>query len=217
MIEVLLYNQAGQQISKIQIDESLFGGEIHHRLLRDVVIMYEANQRQGTASTKTRSMVKGSSRKPWRQKHTGRARAGSIRSPIWRHGGIIFGPHPRSYAYTMPKQIKQRALDSALLSKFKDQETMVLDTLPNLERPRTKEIAQLLRKLEIKETCLIGIKDHNKVISYSARNLPGVLLKQARHFNAYEVLKYKRLLLTKDALDEMLIQRRNKPTKESVS
>lgn len=214
MIELPFYNQAGEKLDKIQVDGSFFGGEIRRRLLRDVIIMYEANQRRGTASTKRRSEVRGSSRKPWKQKHTGRARVGTIRSPIWRHGGIVFGPHPRDFGYDMPKRMKQQALDSALLSKFQDQETVVLDSPPKMERPRTKDIAQLLRKLEIKGTCLIGIKDQNKTLHYSVRNLPGILLKQTRNFNAYDVLKYKKLLLIKDALDEMITQRQDKYTKK---
>lgn len=214
MIELPFYNQAGEKLDKIQVDGDFFGGEISRRLLRDVIIMYEANQRRGTASTKRRSEVKGSSRKPWKQKKTGRARVGTIRSPIWRHGGIVFGPHPRDFGYDMPKRMKQKALDSALLSKFQDKETVVLDSAPKMERPRTKDIAQLLRKLEIKGTCLIGIKDQNKTLHYSVRNLPGVLLKQTKNFNAYDVLKYKRLLLVKDALDEMVTQRQTRYTKE---
>jgi len=214
MVDLVVYNQEGQKVDNVKVDASFFGGEIRLRLLRDVIIMYEANQRRGTASTKRRSEVKGSSRKPWKQKKTGRARVGTVRSPIWRHGGIIFGPHPRDFGYDMPKRMKQQALDSALLSKFQDQETVVLDSHPKMERPRTKDIAQLLRKLEIKGTCLIGIKDHNKTLHYSVRNLPGILLKQTKNFNAYEVLKYKKLLLTKDALDEMITQRQAKYTKE---
>lgn len=214
MIELPFYNQAGDKLDKIQVDGDFFGGEISRRLLRDVIIMYEANQRRGTASTKRRSEVKGSSRKPWKQKKTGRARVGTIRSPIWRHGGIVFGPHPRDFGYDMPKRMKQKALDSALLSKFQDKETVVLDSAPKMERPRTKDIAQLLRKLEIKGTCLIGIKDQNKTLHYSVRNLPGILLKQTKNFNAYDVLKYKRLLLVKDALDEMVTQRQTRYTKE---
>lgn len=214
MIELPFYNQAGEKLDKIQVDGDFFGGEISRRLLRDVIIMYEANQRRGTASTKRRSEVKGSSRKPWKQKKTGRARVGTIRSPIWRHGGIVFGPHPRDFGYDMPKRMKQKALDSALLSKFQDKETVVLDSAPKMERPRTKDIAQLLRKLEIKGTCLIGIKDQNKTLHYSVRNLPGILLKQTKNFNAYDVLKYKRLLLVKDALDEMVTQRQTRYTKE---
>lgn len=208
MIELPVYNKEGQEIDKFQVDEGLFGGKVRNTLLRDVVIMYENNQRQGTASTKTRNQVAGSNRKPWKQKHTGRARAGTIRSPIWRHGGIVFGPHPRDYSYTMPNKMKRGALDSALLSKFQDKETFIIDSL-TLDKPKTKEMAIVLKNIGIKETCLIGVKESNRTLHLSIRNLPKASMQPVKDFNAYDVLKYQRLLLTKEAL-QSLVQERQK-------
>lgn len=213
MIELPLYNQQGQAIDKININESLFGSEINKKLLRDVIIMYEASQRRGTASTKRRSEVSGSSRKPWRQKGTGRARVGTVRSPIWRHGGIVFGPHPRDYSYRLPKRMLRKALDSALLSKFQDKETTVVESI-KMEQPKTKEIMMLLKNIGIKRSCLIGIKNHNRTLHLSARNIPATLLLAVEDFNAYAVLKYKNLILTKEALEDLISRR--KTDKETI-
>lgn len=207
MIELPLYNKEGKEIDKVKVDEVSFGGAVHRRLLRDVIVMYEAAQHRGTASTKGRSEVKGSSRKPWRQKHTGRARVGTVRSPIWRHGGIVFGPKPRDFSFTLPKKMKRRALDSALLSKFQDKEAAVVEPF-TLEKPRTREIVGIIKNIGIKESCLIGIKDHNRTIHLSCRNIPRVLLLAIKDFNAYDVLKYKRLLLSQDALESLIKQRK---------
>lgn len=207
MIELPLYNQQGQPVDKINVDESLFGREIHKRLLRDVIIMYETNQRKGTASTKRRSEVRGSSRKPWRQKGTGRARVGTIRSPIWRHGGVIFGPHPRDYSYRLPKKMVRKALDSALLSKFQDKETSVVESV-KLEQPKTKEVKGLLNNIGIKGSCLIGIKNPDRTLHLSVRNIPATSLLSVQDFNAYTVLRHKNLLLTKEALDDLIARRK---------
>jgi len=207
MIEVPLYNKEGSKVDKINVDEAKLGGKVHLKVLRDAVIMYEACQRQGTVSTKGRSEVEGSSRKPWRQKHTGRARVGTIRSPLWRHGGIIFGPKPRDFSYRMPKKMLQRAVDSAILSKLTDNEAMVIDSL-NIEKPKTKEMVKLLKTLGIKSSCLIGIKDSSRALHLSTRNIPKVMLSSVKDFNAYMVLRHKNLILTKDALEEIMSRQR---------
>lgn len=207
MIELPLYNQQGQPVDKINVDESLFGRAVHKRLLRDVIIMYETNQRKGTASTKRRSEVRGSSRKPWRQKGTGRARVGTIRSPIWRHGGVVFGPHPRDYSYHLPKKMVRKALDSALLSKFQDKETSVVESV-KLEQPKTKEVKGLLNNIGIKGSCLIGIKSPDRTLHLSVRNIPSTSLLPVQDFNAYTVLRHKNLLLTKEALDDLIARRK---------
>ena len=206
MLELAVYNKEGKKVDKVKVDEALFGGKVRAKLLRDVIVMYEANQRSGTASTKRRSEVKGSSKKPWKQKGTGRARVGTVRSPIWRHGGIVFGPHPRDYSYSMPKKMKRSALNSALLSKFQDKETLVIDTL-TAEKAKTKEVVSVLKNIGIKETCLIGVKGEHRNLHISTRNIRGTLLKRVCDLNAYDVLKYQRLLLTKEALQSLMDQR----------
>ena len=206
MLELAVYNKEGKKVDKVKVDEALFGSKVRAKLLRDVIVMYEANQRSGTASTKRRSEVKGSSKKPWKQKGTGRARVGTARSPIWRHGGIVFGPHPRDYSYSMPKKMKRSALNSALLSKFQDKETLVIDTL-TAEKAKTKEVVSVLKNIGIKETCLIGVKGEHRNLHISTRNIRGTLLKRVCDLNAYDVLKYQRLLLTKEALQSLMDQR----------
>jgi large subunit ribosomal protein L4 len=203
MLEVSLYNKEGKELNKISVDEKRFqGGDVSPQVLRDAIVMYEACKRGGKANTKGRSEVEGSSRKPWQQKHTGRARVGTIRSPIWRHGGIIHGPKPHDFDYRMPKKMLKQALSLALISKLKDKETIVIESL-GVEKPKTKEMALLLKKLGVTKSCLIGIKEHNRALFLSARNLPNVSLMAVKDFNAYDVLKHRVLLLTKEALDEI--------------
>ncbi|MEK7821993.1 MAG: 50S ribosomal protein L4, partial [Planctomycetota bacterium] len=144
----------------------------------------------------------GSGRKPWAQKHTGRARAGTVRSPLWRKGGVVFGPKPRDYSYQIPKKAKKAALHSALLGKLLDGEVTVVDML-ELDAPRTKKMVQLLKTLGIHESCLVVAKDDNHVLWKSVRNIPGMALMPASQLNAYEVLKRKRLLITKDQLNSI--------------
>ncbi|MGR3310515.1 MAG: 50S ribosomal protein L4 [Candidatus Brocadiales bacterium] len=200
MMELPVYNNEGNEIEKVSLDEERLGGRIHKILLREAVIMYEANQRVGTACTKTRSEVSGGGRKPWLQKHTGRARAGSIRSPLWRGGGIVFGPKPRDYSYSIPKKAKKVALKSALLSRFVDNEVIVVDRL-DFDLPSTRKMAQLLSTLNVKGSCLIVIPERSETVWKSARNIPLVKVMIVSELNAYDVLKKDVLLMTKDALN----------------
>lgn len=222
MLELIIYNNEGKEVEKVSVEESLFGGEVNKRLLQEVIIMYQSNQRKGTASTKDRSEVEGSTRKPWKQKHTGNARAGTIRSPIWRHGGVVFGPRPRSFYYNIPQGIRQKALDSALLSKFQDKETIIINML-QLEKPRTKAFISILKNIGIntlastKNKCLVGIKKSEHSLNLSSRNIPGIKLLPIADFNAFDVLKHKRLLLTKEALDYLIAVRQERPAHRSFS
>ncbi|HHT9124554.1 MAG TPA: 50S ribosomal protein L4 [Candidatus Brocadiia bacterium] len=199
MIELPVYNNEGNEIEKVSLDEERLGSRIHKTLLREAVIMYEANQRVGTASTKTKSEVAGGGRKPWIQKHTGRARAGSIRSPLWRGGGIVFGPKPRDYSYSIPKKAKKVALRSALLSRFVDNEVVVVDRL-DFDSPSTKKMVRLLSALNVNGSCLIVIPERRETVWKSARNIPLVKVMTASELNAYDVLKRDKLLMTKDVL-----------------
>jgi large subunit ribosomal protein L4 len=203
MIELPIYNQEGKEIEKLKVDETVFGTEVNRPLLNQVIRMYEVALRRGTASTKMRGEVAGSTRKPWKQKHTGRARAGTIRSPLWRHGGITFGPKPRDYSFTVPQKVRKTALNQAILSKLKDNETVIIDVL-NAEKPRTKQIVSTLKNIGINKSCLIGIKETNRFLHLSARNITGVTLLPIKDFNAYDVLKHQRLLLTRDGLSGLI-------------
>lgn len=165
--------------------------------------MYLANRRVGTHETKTRSHVAGSNKKPWKQKGTGRARAGSRRSPLWRGGGIIFGPHPRDYSYAINRKQRQAALRSALFAKLRAGDVVVLEGL-SLDGPKTKTVAKALQSIAADGGCLLGTASHNKNIYLSARNLPGVLVSAVKDFNALQVLNARRIVLLRDAFDALL-------------
>jgi large subunit ribosomal protein L4 len=164
--------------------------------------MYEANRRHGTASTKTRGKISGGGKKPWAQKHTGRARAGTVRSPLWRGGGTIFGPQPRDYSYSIPRKAKKVALYSAILAKLKDNEVVLINKL-EFDCPSTKRMANLLESLGIKDSCLIVIPNKDEIIWKSSRNIYKLMVKVASDLNAYDVVRHKMLLITKDALDNL--------------
>ena len=202
MIKVQVFDNSGKSIEDISFPEERFGGKVRRELLRDAIIMHEANHRRGTASTKTRGEVKGGGRKPWKQKHTGRARAGDIRSPIWKGGGVVFGPRPRDYSFSMHRKAKKAALQSALLSKLIDNEVVLINEL-ELDAPSTKKMATLLKSLEIRESCLIVMQEFDETIWKSSRNIYNVKLRVASDLNAYDVIKYKKLLIVKDVLDSL--------------
>jgi large subunit ribosomal protein L4 len=200
MIKVQVFDNSGNPLEDISLPEERFGGKVRRELLRDTIIMHEANHRRGTASTKTRGEVKGGGRKPWKQKHTGRARAGDIRSPIWKGGGVIFGPRPRDYSFSMHRKAKKVALQSAILSKLIDNEVILINGL-ELDSPSTKKMATLLKCLDIRESCLIVMQEFDETIWKSTRNIYNVKLRVASDLNAYDVIKYKKLLIVKDVLD----------------
>ena len=197
-----MFDDNGSLLEKVSLPEESFGGKVHKVLLRDAIIMYEANRRHGTASTKTRGKVSGGGKKPWAQKHTGRARAGTIRSPLWRGGGTIFGPQPRDYSYSIPRKAKKVALYSAILAKLKDNEVVLINKL-EFDCPSTKRMANLLETLGIKDSCLIVIPNKDEIIWKSSRNIYNLMVKVASDLNAYDVVRHKMLLITKDALDNL--------------
>ena len=202
-MEIPVYSKEGEKIDNLQLDDKKFGGPIRNKLLRDAVTMYEANKRQGTACTKTRGEVAGGGRKPWVQKHTGRARAGSIRSPLWKGGGVSFGPRPRDYSYAIPKKARKLALYTALSAKVRDNELVVIDNL-NFDIPRTKQMLSILKALNIdNSSCLIVIPKANENVWKSARNIPSVKIMTSTELNAYEILRPKKVLLTKEALSSI--------------
>lgn len=199
-MDISVYNKEGEKIDSVQLDEEKFGGPVRNTLLRDAVLMYEANKRQGNASTKTKGEVAGGGKKPWVQKHTGRARAGSIRSPLWKGGGVVFGPKPRDYSYAIPKKAKKLALFSALAARVRDNELIVVEDL-NFNAPKTKQMVGILKALGINGLrCLIVIPKADEKVWKSARNIPSVKVMSSAELNAYEVLKPEKILLTKEAL-----------------
>lgn len=202
-MEILVYNKLGEKVNNIQLNEKKYGGPVRTKLLRDAIIMYEANKRQGTACTKTRGEVAGGGKKPWVQKHTGRARAGSIRSPIWKGGGVSFGPRPRDYSYSIPKKARKLALFSALTAKIRDNELLVLESL-EFDAPKTKQMVEILKALGINGgSCLIVLPKANEIIWKSARNIPSVKVMTSAELNAYDVLKPKKILITREALNSI--------------
>jgi large subunit ribosomal protein L4 len=202
MPKVALYNMAGEQVGDIELSDNIFGAEVNTDVLHQVVVNYLANQRQGTQSTKTRSEVRGGGAKPWRQKGTGRARQGSIRSPQWKGGGVALGPKPRDYSYSLNRKVKRLALKSALSSKVADNEIIVLENLA-LENMKTKEIAALLAKFDITTKTLIVIPEKDDQIYKSARNIPGVDTTLVTTLNVYEILNHDKFIVTKDAITKI--------------
>ena len=209
MIELPLFDKDGKNVGTVNIDETVFGDKVKKKLLHDVITSYEGNKRQGNADTKTRGEVEGSTRKPWKQKHTGRARVGTIRSPIWRHGGVIFGPHPRDYRRDIPKKMKVAALNSAILGKLKDKEVLVIEKF-DFDKPSTKRMSAILKNIGIRRSCLIGTDKYSKNAWLSTRNIPQMDMATIGEFNPYDVIKNKNVLLTKGALDILITARRGK-------
>jgi large subunit ribosomal protein L4 len=187
---------------QMELADELFGAVVNKGLVHEALVMQRANARQGNAQTKTRHFVSGGGAKPWRQKGTGRARSGTNRSPLWRGGGVVFGPHPRDYSYTMPKKASRQALASVLSAKLKDGNLMVLDKF-ELAGPKTKQAAQLLGGLGMSGTTLILTTGADKTILLAARNIPGVKVCRVENINIYDLLVYKNLLADREAMDKL--------------
>lgn len=198
MPTVALYNTSGEQVGELALSEEIFGVEVNESVLHDAVVAQLANRRLGTHDTKTRGEVSGGGRKPWRQKGTGRARSGSTRSPIWRSGGIVFGPHPRDYGYSLPRKVRRLALKSALSAKVNSGDILVLDSLM-LEGPKTKEMAKILDNLKVEDALLVTM-DKDEAVEKSARNIPNIKPAVANSLNVYDILAYDKLVITKDAV-----------------
>ncbi len=202
MITVQVFDSNGGSLEDVSLPEDSFGGKVRKELLRDVILMHEANHRRGTASTKTRGEVKGGGRKPWKQKHTGRARVGDIRSPIWKGGGVVFGPRPRDYSFSMHRKAKKAALQSAILSKLIDNEVVLIDKF-EFDSPSTKKLSNLLKCLGVTESCLIVAQEFDEKIWLSSRNIYNVRFRIASDLNAYDVVRYKKLLIVKEVLENI--------------
>ena len=205
MVEARLYAFDGEgEPQVVELDERLFGAEVNADLLYRTVRMQLENRRQGTSCTKTRGDVRGGGRKPWRQKGTGRARAGSRRSPLWPGGGIAFGPKPRSYHIKLPKKMRQGALVSALSDRAGEGRVVLLDRM-GFEEPKTKTALALLNRTEMTSTTLVavGTSEYNRPVKKSFSNLPGVKCLAATGLNVYDILRHQGLLLTLRAVEEL--------------
>ena len=202
MAKVTLFNQAGDQVGEAELNDAVFGIEPNESVVFDAVMMQRASLRQGTHKVKNRSEVSGGGRKPWKQKGSGRARQGSIRSPQWRGGGIVFGPTPRSYAYKLNKKVRRLALKSALSSKVIDNEVKVLDEL-FFEAPKTKEMVAVLNNLNVDSKALIVIANENEAVKMSARNIPGVTVLTAEAINVLDLVAHSKLIMTQGAVEKI--------------
>lgn len=195
-----LFNQNGEALGEYELPESIFAAPAHPALLHQAVVAYLANQRRGTAATKTRGMVAGGGRKPWRQKGTGRARQGSIRAPHWTGGGVVFGPHPRDYRQALPKKARRAALRGALTAKVDDAAICVLEDLEFAE-PRTKTLVGVLTQLPLADRrALVVTAEPARNVVLSGRNLGDVAVRAAADLNPYEVLRARSLVLTRAAV-----------------
>ncbi|MFQ6070279.1 MAG: 50S ribosomal protein L4 [Candidatus Aminicenantales bacterium] len=202
MAKIGVVDRTGKTKSEMSLPGNVFSYPVKEHLLYEAVLNQRANMRTGTASTKTRSEVRGGGRKPWRQKGTGRARAGSIRSPLWRKGGTTFGPKPRDYSYSLPKKAKKNALKSALSLKHKEKLILILEDL-KLKEPKTKEGVKLLENLKIDSALFIDTRD-NRNLFLSLRNIRGVKTVDFKDVNTYDVLKYRWLVFSKNAFESLM-------------
>lgn len=201
MPSVVMVDQNNKKVKDVELP-GLFSTEVRPHLMHAAVVNQLANKRAGTASTKNKAHVSGGGAKPWKQKGTGRARSGSNRSPLWRHGGTCFGPLPRDYSYALPKKAKRAALIDALASKVNDNRLVLIEKL-ELAEPKTKLISAMLETLGVQENALILIRSENKNLTLAARNIPSVKVLRMDNINVYDLLKYRYLITTQDALNSM--------------
>jgi large subunit ribosomal protein L4 len=202
MSKISVLDSSGHPTRDIELPDRVFGYPVKEQLLHETAVNRLANRRRGTAATKTRGEVTGSNRKPWRQKGTGRARVGMIRNPLWRKGGIVFGPQPRDYAYELPKKVKANALRSALALKHKEASLLVLDEIA-LQAPKTKEGANWLKALKL-DSALVVDSSANVNLFQALRNIPRVQAIDERQVNAFDVLRFKWLVLSRRAFDSLM-------------
>jgi large subunit ribosomal protein L4 len=199
MVEVPVLDAKGRKVDQVKLEPRIFESEVNEAAVHQVVRAQLAASRLGTSSTKTRSEVRGGGAKPWRQKGTGRARAGSIRSPLWRGGGVVFGPTPRDYSFTVPKKVKRLALRSALSMKAKSSELLVVDDF-NIKEPKTKLALEVLRNLKVSKKATVVIVEGQENVEKSLRNIPGIKTIYVSEVNPYDVLDNEVLIFTRDAL-----------------
>ncbi len=202
MEKLPIYDRSGKQRTEVELPKGVFSYEGNDHLIYEAVINIQANQRHGTACTKTRADVRGGGKKPWRQKGTGRARVGSTRSPLWRKGGTVFGPVPRDYSYSMPKKGRRNALRLALTRKLADGRILVLDEL-SIKEPKTREAAELLKPFNLTSAVVVD-KRENKNLFLGLRNIPGIKAVDADILCVLDVVRYEWLVLSRRALDSVM-------------
>ena len=201
MPKLNVLNMNGQNVGEIELADSIFNVEVNEHVLYEVVKNQLANKRQGTQSAKTRAEVRGGGRKPWKQKGTGRARQGSIRAPQWIKGGVVFAPKPRDYRMSVPKSMRRVAMKSALTCKVQNEEMIVLENL-EFEAIKTKSMAEMLKAFNANKT-LIVTAESNEVVYKSARNIEGVSVIPVNNINVYDLLKFEKVIMTKDAVSKI--------------
>lgn len=202
MPKLSLLKQDGTNAGEITLNDTVFGIEPNEKVVVDVILSQRASLRQGTHKVKNRSEVRGGGRKPWRQKGTGRARQGSIRSPQWRGGGVVFGPTPRSYAYKLPKKVRRLAIKSILSSKVNEEKLVVLEGL-TFDAPKTKEFAAFLKNISVDTKALIVVAGESENVELSARNLQGITVIPAESISVLEVAKHDKLIITKAPVEKV--------------
>ena len=190
-----------KKVSQVDLNDAVFGAEVNEAIIYDVVKMQLASRRSGTASTKTRSDVSGGGKKPWRQKGTGRARAGTTRSPIWRGGGIVFGPHPRDYSYSIPKKVRKKAVISALSMKFKDNKMVILKDFP-MEKISTRVFKNVVDLFSLKKALFV-LDENNEVLLKSSRNMKNVKMIRSEGINVYDILNHEHLILLEPSVKKI--------------
>lgn len=200
MANLKVIDQKGKDAGEVTLNDEIFGITPNESVVFDAIIRQRAGKRQGTSKVKNRSAVRGGGKKPWKQKGTGRARQGSIRSPQWRGGGVVFGPTPRSYAYSMPRKQRRLAIKSVLSQKLLDNDLIVLDQL-TMSAPKTKEFKAILDSLNVEGKVLVVSEDRN--VQFSAKNLPNVKVITINGLNVEDVVNYNKLILTKDAVEKI--------------
>lgn len=201
-MQVSVRNMDGDVVGQVELRDDIFAIPVNRAVMHQALVRQMSNARLGTHKVKSRSEVSGGGKKPWRQKGTGRARQGSTRAPHWRHGGIVFGPTPRSYEQDMPRKMRRLALRSALSAKAAEQQIVVVDTL-NMAAPRTKAMVQFLSKVDAQRSTLILLPAQNQTVELSARNLPNVKTLRAGYLNVRDLLGYETLVLPLDVLQQI--------------
>ncbi len=207
MIDLSVHNIKGENIGEVSLRDDIFNTKVNKYLVHQAVKRYLANRRRGTASTKNRSEVRGGGAKPWKQKGTGRARAGTNSSPIWVGGGIVFGPAPRDYSFSLPKKMKVAALKSALSDKLENKEIIIIDKL-SLEENKTSKMVEILKNLQAFKKPLIITEKEDSAIALSVRNIKGAQVLPASKINTYDLINHEKIIITKKALkriEEVLI------------
>jgi large subunit ribosomal protein L4 len=205
MLEVPVYNTSGEKIDTLEVDEMALGGQVNVSLLKQAIVSYHANRRQGTVMTRGRSQVEGSTRKLYRQKGTGNARRGAIRTNVMRGGGVAFGKMPRDYRKKMPRKMRKAALQSAILAKLQGGDLLVLDEL-SMDAPKTKTLARTLENLDVNRSCLLALAERDANIYLSSRNLQDLTVRIAEELNAFDVATRRKMIVTRQAMDRLLAQ-----------